>query len=90
MSRRGELLEHSVLTSSPQPSATDSQGVAADTGRCLLRVVLPLSELASDLYSQVKARSRGCARLALPYHHAPTTTPAGNILSLRTEPATHA
>ena len=44
--RRGDLIEQ----------------VAAGEGRMMLRYVLPLAELATDLYSEIKSRTQGCAR----------------------------
>jgi GTP-binding protein LepA len=41
--RRGDLLEQAV----------------AGEGRILLRYTLPLSELATDFYSEIKARTQG-------------------------------
>ena len=43
--RRGDLIEQ----------------VAAGEGRMMLRYVLPLAELATDLYSEIKSRTQGCA-----------------------------
>lgn len=68
--RWGELLEHTMLTSlgpSATTPTTDSDadnpaaagGGGGESGRCLLRYVLPLSELAGNLYSQIKARTQG-------------------------------
>ena len=53
--RRGDLLEQAT----------------AGEGRVLLRYMLPLSELATDLYSEIKARSQGYVKsigIILEYH----------------------
>ncbi len=56
--RRGELLEHTMLAGVGAAAGGDG-GAEADGGRCLLRYVLPLSELAGHLYSDLKARTQG-------------------------------